>query len=370
MKDFLISYVSGTWVYFFLPTLISALLVPVVQWIGLKLEIYAVENERTVHHGKIVRIGGVAIFLAFMISIAVLFNADKTINSILIGASMISLMGLVDDIMNLPSKLKFLIQGVAALVVIVYGGIGLDVIYLPLGITIDVGGLSFLVTFLWIVGTTNAINFIDGLDGLLSGIAIIVLTTTSIIAFQLNRSDVVGLALVLAGSCLGFWFYNHYPAKLFMGDCGSQFIGFIISCISLLGFKTSTVISLGFPIIALFIPLADTIVAMARRKLSGMKMDQADKGHIHHVLMIKLNLGHKNAVNVLHLVVLMFSICAMITFYNRRLGLILVLLLLIVYELFVEYTGMLNPKFHPILGVVKKLCNGKPLLLNEKQDDK
>ncbi len=362
------AWVRGSLKYFLVPTLISAALIPVVRKIGLDLEIYAVENERTVHHGKIVRIGGVAIFLAFNITMALFFEADRTINSILIGGALISLVGLIDDILDIPAKIKFAFQCLGALIVIFYGGLCLDVIYLPLGITIDTGALSFIVTFLWIVGATNAINFIDGLDGLLAGIAMISLSTISFISCQMNRTDVWHMSVILIGSTLGFWFYNRHPAKLFMGDCGAQFLGFVMSCLGLLGFKQATVISLGMPIMALFIPLADTIIAMIRRKLKGVNMDQADKEHIHHVLMFKLKLGHAKTVLVLHLVTLCFSLSALLCFYNRRAGFLLLFLLLLLYELFIEYTGMINKNFHPILGVIKKIFHNKPLLLSEKEE--
>ncbi|MEA5026810.1 MAG: MraY family glycosyltransferase [Erysipelotrichaceae bacterium] len=341
---------------------------PLIKFIGYRLDVYALENERTVHHGKIVRIGGVAIYLAFIISMGYFFMADKTINSILLGGMLVFFTGLIDDMIDLPAKVKFLMQCAAALIAIYYGGIYIEILNLPFNITLDTGWLSFLVTFFWIVGVTNAINLIDGLDGLSSGISIIVLVTISFIAFMMNRYDVCFIALILAGSSFGFWFYNFHPASIFMGDCGALFLGYNIACLSLLGFKTTTVITLGFPIIILFVPISDTLMAIIRRKLRGEKIDVADRGHLHHVLMFKLNLGHRNAVLALYATTLVFSICAIISYFDKTLGLILLLILSLFFELFIEYTGMINPKYHPIIGLSRRLF-GWPAKKNNSADE-
>ena len=350
-----INYLKESYIFFLLPMIIAVVLVPVVKYAGYRLGIYAVENQRTVHHGKIVSIGGVAIFLAFIITMSILFIADKTINSIIIGGMIIFFTGLVDDMIDLSPKIKLLMQSIAAIVAMSVGGIYIEVLNLPFGIAINTGLLSLIVTFLWIVGVTNAINLIDGLDGLSSGISIIVLVTVSIIAFMMNRVDITFIALVLAGASFGFWFFNFHPASIFMGDCGALFLGYNIACISLLGFKTATFITLGFPIIILFVPISDTLMAIVRRRLRGEKFDVADRGHLHHILMYKLNLGHRNAVLALYMTTLLFSVCAIISFYNEKWGVILLLILSIFFELFIEYTGMINPKYHPLIGLSRRI---------------
>ena len=340
---------------FILPAVLSAILVPLIKQAGFYLKVYAEENKRTVHHGKIVRIGGVAIFLAFNIAMAVNFHADKTINGILLGGIVIFVTGLIDDMVDLKPKVKLLFQCVAAVIAMSIGGISLGTIYLPLGITIDFGVISMIVTFFWIIGVTNAINLIDGLDGLSSGICMIVLVTISIIAFQMNRDDIFTMCILLSGSIAGFWLYNFHPASIFMGDCGALYLGYMLACLSLLGFKTATVITLGFPIVVLFVPISDTLIAIVRRKLKGERFDVADREHLHHILMYRLHLGHKNAVLALYLVTAAFSYTALIFFYSKRLGAVILIILLFIFDLFIEYTGMINGKYRPVLSILDKL---------------
>ena len=161
----------------------------------------------------------------------------------MIGSCIIFIGGLVDDMLNLKPIYKIAFQVVAALVLIFYGRVSLDVIYLPLGITIDTGVISFLVTFVWIIGITNAINLIDGLDGLAGGVSTIILLVITAVSFIDQRSGDIGiLSLILAGAILGFLVFNFHPASIFMGDCGALFLGYFISAISLMGFKSSTFI--------------------------------------------------------------------------------------------------------------------------------
>jgi len=134
-----------------------------------------------------------------------------------------------------------------------------------------------------VIGITNAVNLIDGLDGLAGGISVIILVVIATLSLLEGRSDIMMLSLILAGSTLGFLMYNSHPASIFMGDCGALFLGFVISAISLLGFKSSTLITLGLPILLLGIPILDTISAIIRRKLSGKSFSDADKNHLHHV---------------------------------------------------------------------------------------
>ena len=219
--------------YLVLPLIISALITPAVKQIGYRLDAFAQMNERTVHHGRIVRIGGVAIYLAFIITMALFVKTDMSMNGILIGSTIMFIGGLIDDLVNLKPLYKFGFQVVAAIVLIA-SGVTLDVIRLPLGITINMGVVSFIVTFFWITGITNAVNLIDGLDGLCGGICVIILTVIAMLSIIEGRSDVEMIALILVGATLGFLIYNAHPASIFMGDCGALFLGFIISAISLL----------------------------------------------------------------------------------------------------------------------------------------
>ena len=357
---------TGLLLLIIVPMIISFIVVPFLKRIGIMLGAYAVENERTVHKGKIVRIGGVAIYLSFMITMSIFSKADIQVNGILYGGTIIFLVGLVDDMIDLPAFVKLGGQILAALVAMIVGGVRLDIIYLPFQMSIDMGIISMIITFFWIIGITNAINLIDGLDGLSTGISIIVLGTISFIGFMMNNLGVTTMALVLLGAALGFLPFNFHPAKIFVGDCGALFLGYMIACFSLLGFKTATFITLGFPVVMLFVPISDTLIAIIRRKLKGISFSTGDREHLHHILMYKLNLGHRNAVLALYTVTGLFALTAIVSFYNETFGMIMLLLLVLVFELFVEATGMINKKFHPLMGLSRRIC-GYPKKKEEKE---
>ena len=344
--------IAGAFPYFMLPFVISVVLVPVCKYIGLRLGIYAVENERTVHHGRIVRIGGAAIYSAFMISLAALWKADVKLNGILIGGALVFLGGLLDDIYDFSPKYKLLFQFAGGIAALSIGNLSLANLHL-LSFEISNPIIVKAISFFWLIGVTNAINLIDGLDGLSSGICSIVTMTIGMIGFFMGRRDVCILALCLSGAILGFLPYNFHPASIFVGDCGAQFMGFTIAALSLLGFKTTAIISLGLPILVLFIPISDTLIAIVRRKLKGQKIMSADRGHLHHILMFKLDLGHRKTVIVLYIVTALFSAAAVLTYFDPKLGILVILVLVLAADIFIEYTGMINPKFHPLLS----LCN-------------
>ncbi len=338
--------------------LLSLVLCPVVKRIGFAIKAYAVENNRTVHHGRIVRIGGLGVYLAFIITMAFFIKADQTINAVLIGGFIVFLGGLIDDIFDLKPIIKFAFQVIGALVVIIYGNIRLTELNLAF-LYIDFKAISFVVSLFWIVGVTNAINLIDGLDGLSCGISSIVLVVIGYIAMLMGRADVCTIALILIGAILGFLPYNFHPASIFVGDCGALFMGFMISTLALMGFKTSAFVSLGFPIIILFVPLSDTCLAIIRRKLSGHKISEADKSHLHHVLMFKLGLKHQYVVLVLYLVTVLFGGTAILMYHNEGWGLLVLGILCLGAWIFIELTGMINPKFHPLINLCRKIT-GKP----------
>lgn len=340
--------------YVLVSFLISLVLTPIVKKIGLAINAYALENARTVHHGKIVRIGGVAMYLAFIIGMTIFVHPDSTFNAIIIGALLVFLAGLLDDLIDLKPIIKFCLQLIAAIYVVVVGKIQLGEINLFF-FTIDATPISIFISILWIVGVTNAINLIDGLDGLSCGISIIVLCVIGFIAYQMRRIDIAIVALILTGSISGVLPYNFHPASVFVGDCGALFMGFMIACLSLLGFKSSTFVSLIFPLIILFIPLADTTLAIIRRKANGHKISEADKSHLHHVLMFKIGLSHRNTVLLLYIITSLFGIDAIIMYFNPRVGVIILAILCILAWLFIELTGMIKESFHPIIGLCRRI---------------
>lgn len=347
--------IEGAFPFFVLPLLISFALVPLCKKIGLELGVYAIENKRTVHHGKIVRMGGVAIFLAFMISMAVFVKADTTLNAILLGGVVVFLGGIIDDIYNLKPLYKLLFEIAGALIALIGGQLYIQTFYLPFGIEFNNLFVNFLISFVWIVGVTNAINLIDGLDGLSSGISFIVCCVIGLLGFFLGRRDICILALIMAGAILGFLPYNFHPASIFVGDCGALFMGYMLASMSLLGFKTAAIVTLVFPILMLFIPISDTLLAIVRRKLKGQKISEADRGHLHHTIMFKLGLGHRNTVIVLYIMSALFGASALLLFFNEEMGIAMIVILLILFEIFIEKTNMVNDKFHPLLGLFHKI---------------
>lgn len=342
--------------YIVVPFLISLVLTPLVKRIAIKLEIYAQINERTIHKGKIARIGGVAIYIAFITAMTYFTKQegiDSMIQGLLIGSCIIFIGGLIDDMLDLKPIYKIAFQVVAAFALIYIGHVELGVIYLPFGIVIDMGVISLIVTFVWIIGITNAINLIDGLDGLAGGVSAIILFTIACISFIDMREDIGKLSLILGGAILGFLVFNFHPASIFMGDCGALFLGFFIAAISLMGFKSSTFITLGFPMLLLAVPIIDTISAILRRKLSGKSFADADKNHLHHVLMRKF--GHKNTVLIIYSITVCFGVGAYLYIINKTVGLAVIAILFIGLELFIEKTKMISNKFHPIISILRKI---------------
>lgn len=344
--------------YLLLPFGITLITTPLVMKVAKYIDAYAKINARTIHTSKtIARIGGVAIYVAFLISMTVFMKSDTQIRGILLGGSIMFFGGLIDDLVDLSPKQKLAFQIVASLIVIYFGNITLGKIFLPLGIQINMGFISTLVTFFWLTGITNAVNLIDGLDGLATGISMIILIVIASLSVIDNRPDITTISLILVGSLAAFLIFNFNPAKIFLGDCGALFLGFMIATISLIGFKSSTFITLGLPILMCGVPIVDTLSAIVRRKLSGKKIDEADKNHLHHVLMRRF--GHKNTVLILYAVTLCSGIVAYIYILDENIGLILLCIELIVCEVFLERTQMIAPWFHPVTGFVNLLKRSK-----------
>lgn len=261
------------------------------------------KDERRVHNHPIPRMGGLAIFMGFLASILIFSEMDTKIMGMFIGATIIVGMGAVDDIVSLNAWVKLGVQIVAALVVI-RCGVVFDAISNPNVLsdtmTISVGWLAIPLTLLWIVGCTNAVNLIDGLDGLAVGVSAISSLTMLVVSLFVSEPGVAVVLGALTGACLGFIPYNLNPAKMFMGDVGSQFLGFVLAVMSMIGlFKLHTLITFLVPLMALAVPLADTTFAFCRRIIHGQSPFHADKGHFHHRL-LAMGLNQKQAVAVLY----------------------------------------------------------------------
>ena len=260
-------------------------------------------DNRRVHDHPIPRMGGLAIFIGFVLSLIFFVPMSTKVLGLLVGSVIIAVMGGVDDIVSLNPWVKLAGQIVAALVAI-RCGLVFDVISNPNIFAeetyIEIGWLSIPLTMLWIVGCTNAVNLIDGLDGLAVGVSAISSMTMLIVSLFVSEPVVSIILAALTGACLGFMPYNLNPAKIFMGDVGSQLLGFVLSTASIMGlFKLHAIITFFVPLLALALPLADTIFAFFRRILHGQSPFKADKGHFHHRL-LAMGLNQKQVVAVLY----------------------------------------------------------------------
>ena len=336
----------------YIPFLISLILTPIIKRYSTWAKAYAKENNRTVHHGIISRIGGIAIFIAFITSAPFFLSVDQAINGIVLGGAIMFFTGLVDDLIDIKPPVKLFFELVAAVVLIV-NGVSVDSIHLPFGIVINHPIFSVIFTIIWVAGITNAINLIDGLDGLAGGMSLIMLVVIGSVSIMERRLDVAILTFLLASSTGGFLVYNAHPASIFMGDCGSLFLGFMISAISLLGFKGSTIVTLALPMLLLCIPIIDTLSAILRRTIKGMKFMQADKSHIHHLLMAQF--GHQNTVIIMFGLTALFGLCAYVYLFNTMIGFAVMLALLLVVELFIEKSAMISEHFHPLMGLYRRI---------------
>ena len=278
--------------------LASAIFVHFMKKVAIFLHVLDMpDKKRKIHTKPMPLLGGVGIFLAFLLGYMLFAEKNNLMLSILISSFLIMLLGLFDDMTKsetpMPNKYKVLVQVIVACIIVFYGGLKLTrTTFLGLVINFDV--IPFLpevLSVLIIVAIINAMNLIDGLDGLCAGISSIYFLTIAVLGFILNKFgglDVI-LILIMLGCTLGYLLHNFPPAKIYQGDAGSTFCGAMIAVICLIGFKTTTLASLVVPLFILAIPIMDTLFAIIRRKLKGQKIDQADKEHIHHQLLKKFS---------------------------------------------------------------------------------
>ena len=289
---------------FVVSLLVASVMTPPVKRCAEKVGAIDVpKDNRRVHDHPIPRMGGLAIFIGFVLSLIFFVPMSTKVLGLLVGSVIIAVMGGVDDIVSLNPWVKLAGQIVAALVAI-RCGLVFDVISNPNIFAeetyIEIGWLSVPLTMLWIVGCTNAVNLIDGLDGLAVGVSAISSLTMLIVSLFVSEPVVSIILAALTGACLGFMPYNLNPAKIFMGDVGSQLLGFVLSTASIMGlFKLHAIITFFVPLLALALPLADTIFAFFRRILHGQSPFKADKGHFHHRL-LAMGLNQKQVVAVLY----------------------------------------------------------------------
>lgn len=294
--------------------LVSAIMVPIVKRIAKHIGAEDKPNKRRLNKIPMPTQGGLAIFIAFMVGYMLFADMSVQMLSILMGGIIIILTGLIDGINPIKARYKLMAQIAAAAIVVIYGGICLgEVTFLGLVLNFATP-ISQIISILFIVAVVNAINLIDGLDGLCSGVSSIYFLTISIIAFVLSKAGGldITLALIMLGSTLGFLLHNFPPASIYLGDTGSMFLGYMISVISLLGFKIATITSLVIPLLILAIPIFDTAAAIARRLLKGESIGHADKEHFHHQL-LKMKFSTRTTVLIIYVINILFA-CVSILF--------------------------------------------------------
>ena len=293
---------------------------PLVKALSVKMGAVDVPKDgRRMHDHPIPRMGGLAIFFGFVVSMLLFVPLDMEKKGMLLGAVIIVVLGILDDIYALPAVPKFLVQIIAALVAVVAGN-RIDVLSNPNIFSSNpgwqLGWLAYPITVIWIVAITNSVNFIDGLDGLACGVSTISAASMLVIALLVSELDgeldVAVMMAALVGACIGFLPYNFNPAKIFMGDTGSTFLGFIMAVVSVNGmFKQYTIISFVVPFLMLGLPIFDECFAVIRRLSRGQSPMAPDRGHVHHRL-IDMGFSQKQAVGVLYVISAILGLSAVV----------------------------------------------------------
>lgn len=347
-------------------------LTPIVKKFAIKIGAVDVPNARKVHTRVMPRLGGLAIYAAFVGAFLLLlpwlsdhfFTSVREANlvkGLLVGGSIIVLTGALDDRFELSAKVKLLGQIIAACVVVFGFGITVDFVNIPFGhgyLSMP-EWMSIPLTIFWIVGVTNAINLIDGLDGLAAGVSGIAIGTILVMSIIMGNTTVIIISLLLLGSIIGFLFFNFYPAKIFMGDTGSLFLGFSLAMLSMLGFKQVAVVSFLTPLFIIGVPLSDTFFAIIRRWRHKKPIFAPDKGHMHHCLR-ELGFSHRQSVLIIYAIAAFFGLLAIIQSIAAAheanwVTVIVVIVLLFVLQIGAEVIGIVDKSKRPLIGLFQRL---------------
>ncbi len=327
--------------YYILPLLLALvagyLLTPAVRVLAFKTGAMDHPDSRKVHNGIMPRMGGLAVYLAFIASVLLFRQVTPQVWGLLAGATVILLVGILDDIRGLSPRVKMAGQILAAMV-IVHFGIQVDFITNPLnGNMIYLGMFSIPVTIFWVVAVTNAVNLIDGLDGLAGGVSgIAALTMAAVTWTQWGAAGMenIMLALTLVAALAGFLKHNFYPAKIFLGDTGSLFLGFTLSVMAIMGLtKSATAVSVIVPLVILGVPLMDTFFAVIRRYNEHKPIFQPDREHLHHQL-LAMGLSHRQAVLVIYGLSAFLGLTAVVlnmVSSNQAVAMLVLLALVVIY---------------------------------------
>jgi len=342
--------------------IISFIATPYVKKLAVKVGAVDAPNQRKVHTRTMPRMGGLAIYLGYVVAFF-LFVPDASMGEMLgifIGSTIVMVVGMLDDKYQLSPKWKLLGQLIAASIVVIPFGLKIGVVNLPYTGSIDFssGWLSWLavpITMFWIVGVTNAVNLIDGLDGLAAGVSAIATATMAIMAILMGDDKVATYCFVLLGAIIGFLYFNFHPARLFMGDTGSLFLGFNLAALSIMGFKEALFVSFIIPIVMLGVPLWDTFFAIVRRIVNKKPISSPDKGHLHHCL-LNMGLSHRSTVLTIYSISIFFGTMAIVlTKTTKWTTLFVMIALLIAIHLGTEIVGLVSRRHRPLINAYRRL---------------
>lgn len=315
--DEIYQVVLSVLVAFFLSGILSFLLTPPVKKLAYRIGAIDVPKDgRRMHKRPTPRLGGLAIFGGFLVAAIVTGHITPQRLWILAGAAVIVVLGIFDDRNALSAKFKFVVQIVAAAIPVIFGNLRIAMFTNPFlfsdSLYWNLGALSIPITILWIVAITNAVNLIDGLDGLAVGVSSIASMTMLAVALFIGETEIAVILAALAGACVGFMPYNLNPASIFMGDTGSTFLGYMLATLSIQGlFKVYALISFAVPFLILGLPIFDTAFAIVRRVLSGRSPLAPDRGHVHHRL-IDMGFNQKQAVAILYVISVVLGLIAVV----------------------------------------------------------
>ncbi|WP_115993989.1 glycosyltransferase family 4 protein [Cohnella lupini] len=357
---------------FIVATGLALVLTPLVKKLAIRIGAIDVPNQRKVHTRIMPRLGGVAIYAAFTAGLLLIlpFVPEGTlsaydrnlISAMLVGGTLIVLLGALDDKFDLSAKLKLLVQIGAACIVVFGFDIKINLLNIPFGSAMQPLGewLSIPLTIFWIVGVTNAINLIDGLDGLAAGVSGIAVATILVMGIIMGNTTVILLSAVLLGGIIGFLFFNFHPAKIFMGDSGSLFLGFALAMLSMLGFKQITIVSFVTPLLIIGVPLSDTFFAIVRRWVQKKPIFAPDKGHLHHCLQ-QLGFSHRKTVLIIYGIATFFGTCAIVQSAVSSSGLgnwitfIVICALVFLLQIGAELIGIVDQTRRPVLDLLARI---------------
>ena len=326
-------------------------------WLAHKLHIVDMPNARKVHTAPTPRVGGIAIYLGFVAGALLLGVYTRQVAAVLIAGSVVFLTGFIDDYKDISPKFKLAGQFVAALI-LVAAGFSIRFISNPFtGSTVSLGLLGIPITVVWLVGVSNAVNLIDGMDGLAGGVSAIAAVATAIVCLSQGELVAAALAGILAASALGFLPWNFHPAKTFMGDCGALFMGFILGTLALMGLcKGATAISVFIPFLILGVPVFDTFCAIIRRLFLHKPIFEADKMHLHQVL-LSLGLGQRQAVLTIYVFAMLMGLAAVLMAILTSAQAVMVLII----------TTVATFACAEILGTLRGKCHLSPIKRDKRE---